>query len=274
MSDPSNLDHSSEVVVGRAEGSVNPLNTPCSAMCFSPLVSDSAHSYLDFDLPDGMIPGTNQVPFIVDWKLEPGQQINSFENQIPYCTSRNETPMLDWPRLGRDQNLNQDSAAVFCDFLEAEQDHSAAKCTLALFSERIVADKSEVNNLFLFIDHTSLITYTAQTKPLLTHKSYRITALFQNADRESRRQQTVLDKVKVLLSSEHQTCLSGLLRGADTGGKHQSLDLHDLPVERLVQSMSRMPSTRSLLILEKGHIKSQECKSNEQPMHHVSSCLG
>lgn len=67
---------------------------------------------------------------------------------------------------------------------------------------------------------------------------YGVTTLFQSTDRGSRRQQTVFDKVKLLLSSKHQMCLSELLRKIGSIEEHQSLDLNDLPVKRLVKSTS------------------------------------
>nr|C9K7C3.1 RecName: Full=AM-toxin biosynthesis protein 11 [Alternaria alternata]BAI44747.1 hypothetical protein [Alternaria alternata] len=171
MFDLSNPYHSSETVVGRdAEGPANPLDTPFSEFCFSQLVSNSAHSYLDFDLFDEPTPGTNQAQTI-----EPGQQTSGFENPIPYHTHRNDTPILDWSKLDRYQSLHQHSAAQFYDSLGTEQDDSAARCTLALFSGRIVADKAETN-------------------PFLIHKTHRTTVLLQNAHVGGRRQQAVLDK--------------------------------------------------------------------------------
>ncbi|EFQ92736.1 hypothetical protein PTT_10108 [Pyrenophora teres f. teres 0-1] len=119
MSNSSNLDHSSEVVIGQnAEGLANTSNTPFSEVCSSQAVSDSVHSYLDFDFPDEMILGTNQVQSI-------GQQTSGFQNEIPYYTPRNDTPMPDWLRLGRNQNLHQHNAAQFCEFIETERDDGA-----------------------------------------------------------------------------------------------------------------------------------------------------
>lgn len=66
---------------------------------------------------------------------------------------------------------------------------------------------------------------------------YRITALFHNADRGSRRQLAIIDKVKVLLSSDHQPCLSSLLRKMESGKESHSLGLSELPMKKLVQSM-------------------------------------
>lgn len=172
--------------------------------------------------------------------------------------------MLEWLNVGRDQNLHQHSAAQFGNLARTEQDDSATKCTLALFLERIVTDKVEVNDLFLIIDHSFLITTTAKTTPLPTCRAYRITALFQNADGGSRRQQIVLDKVKALLSSEHQTCLSNLLRKIDAGREHQSLGLNKLPYRKLVQSMSRSSLARSSLMFYKEHLKTHEGKSVNQ----------
>lgn len=55
-------DRSSEnVIVQDAGGSANPLNTPFSEACFSQLVSDSAHSYIDFDFSGETILGTSQA---------------------------------------------------------------------------------------------------------------------------------------------------------------------------------------------------------------------
>ncbi|KAI1553916.1 hypothetical protein PtrEW4_012312, partial [Pyrenophora tritici-repentis] len=139
-----------------------------------------------------------------------------------------------------------------------EADSGGAGCTLTFFSERIVADKAEVNDLFLFLDRSALIFNATKAKPFSTQKTYRITALFQNADRGSRRQQAVLDKVKVLLSSEHQTCLSSLLRKINPCGENPGLDLNDLPVKKLLQSMSRMPPTRKLRLVCQKHLKTQE----------------
>ncbi|QRC94823.1 hypothetical protein JI435_025720, partial [Parastagonospora nodorum SN15] len=103
----------------------------------------------------------------------PCQQMSSSQNEMPYYVSRNDTPMMDWLKLGCDQIPHQHSTAQLCDLLGTEADSSGGGCTLALFSERIVADKAE-------------------TRPFSTYKTYRITALFQNADRGSRIQQAVL----------------------------------------------------------------------------------
>jgi hypothetical protein len=157
--------------------------------------------------------------------------------------------MLDWLKFGCDQIPHQHSTAQLCGLLGTEADSSGAGCTLALFSEQIVADKAEVRDLSLFIHRASLIFKTAKTKPFPTQRTYRITALFQNADRGSRVQQAVLDKVKVLLSSEHQTSLLNLLRKAEPAREHSGLDLNNLPMKRLIQSNSSIPPTRSLLIL-------------------------
>ncbi|EMD66030.1 hypothetical protein COCSADRAFT_170432 [Bipolaris sorokiniana ND90Pr] len=236
MPNSSTPDHSSGVaVIGQnAEGLANLLNTPFSEECFSQLVSDSAHSYLDFDFSGETTPGTNQIQII-----EPGQQTSSLQNQRPYHTPRTGTPMPDWFRLSHEQNLYEHSAAQFCDFPEIEQDDNAIECTLALFSGRIIADKAE-------------------PKPFSTYKTYRITALFQNAYGESRRQQAVLDKVKVLLSLEHQTFLTSLLSKIDSGREHQSLDLNGLPVRKLIQRAFREPGGLSLFIKEQEVTRIQE----------------
>lgn len=76
----------------------------------------------------------------------------------------------------------------------------------------------------------------------------------------------------MLLSSEHQTCLSRFLGKIGFGREHQGLDLNDLPVRKLIQRMSRMPSSKSLLIVYKEHSKSQEGKFIKQKMHRMSSC--
>lgn len=181
--------------------------------------------------------------------------------------------MMDWLELSCNQNLHQHSPARLCDFPETKQDDGAAKCTLALFSDRVIADKAEVIDLLLLPSRLSLISNTTKTNLFLAHNMYRVTALFQNADRGSRRQQTVLEKVKVLLSSAHQTCLFDLFGGTDSGKKHQNLDLNDLPVEKLIQSISKMSPARRLLMIYKERLESQEGKSIKQPMHCVSSCM-
>ncbi|KAJ5055165.1 hypothetical protein J3E74DRAFT_469272 [Bipolaris maydis] len=210
MPDSSNQDRS-EIVTGQdIEGSANPLNTPFSEECFSQLVSDSAHSYLDFDFPDETILSTNHIQII-------DQQTDSFHNQIPHYISRNNTPMLDWLITDHDEHLHQHSTAQFCDTVETEQEDGVTERTLTLFSERTVADKVE-------------------KKLLSIHKTYKIITLFQNANGSSRRRHSLLDKVKVLLSPEHHTCLSKLLRKIDFGKKHQSLGLNDLPMGKLIRT--------------------------------------
>ncbi|KAH4008889.1 hypothetical protein HBI40_216710 [Parastagonospora nodorum] len=79
------------------------------------------------------------------------------------------------------------------------------------------------------------ISNAAETTSLLKYKTYRVAALFESADRGSHRKQAVLDKVKVLLSPEHQICLSELFRKIGSNVEHQSLDLDKLPVQKLVQ---------------------------------------
>ncbi|KAA8617332.1 hypothetical protein PtrV1_10633 [Pyrenophora tritici-repentis] len=167
--------------------------------------------------------------------------------------------MLDWLKLGCDQIPHQHSTAQLCDLPGTEADSGGAGCTLTFFSERIVADKAEVNDLFLFLDRSALIFNATKAKPFSTQKTYRITALFQNADRGSRRQQAVLDKVKVLLSSEHQTCLSSLLRKINPCGENPGLDLNDLPVKKLLQKAFKDPGGLSLFIKEQDVMRIQEC---------------
>ncbi|EMD84890.1 hypothetical protein COCC4DRAFT_182581 [Bipolaris maydis ATCC 48331] len=222
MPDSSNQDRS-EIVTGQdIEGSANPLNTPFSEECFSQLVSDSAHSYLDFDFPDETILSTNHIQII-------DQQTDSFHNQIPHYISRNNTPMLDWLITDHDEHLHQHSTAQFCDTVETEQEDGVTERTLTLFSERTVADKKKL---------------------LSIHKTYKIITLFQNADGSSRRRHSLLDKVKVLLSPEHHTCLSKLLRKIDFGKKHQSLGLNDLPMGKLIRRAFKEPGGLSLFIKE------------------------
>ncbi|EAT89303.1 hypothetical protein SNOG_02572 [Parastagonospora nodorum SN15] len=181
MPDSSDPDHSPGVVVGQdTQGSANPLNTPFSESYFSQLVSDSAHSYVDLDFPDEMMASTDQVQIIVeaavpptaermvDERIEPCQQMSSSQNEMPYYVSRNDTPMMDWLKLGCDQIPHQHSTAQLCDLLGTEADSSGGGCTLALFSERIVADKAEVNDLSLFIDRSSLMFNAAKTRPFST----------------------------------------------------------------------------------------------------------
>jgi hypothetical protein len=237
----SSSDHCSGGIVNQdAEDSTNPLNTPFSEVSFSQLVSESAQSYLDFDISNETI---------------------SITTQIPYTTPRIDTPMLDWLNLGHDQDFHQHGAAQSCDLVETEQDGSATERTLKLLSERIVDDTAEVNDLSLIVDWSSLITTTTKIKPSLAHNTYKITALFPNADGGSRRQQAVLEKVKVLLTSKHGTCLSDLLRQIDYSGGHQSLGLNDLidpPKMKLVQSMYRTFLLSSLLMFFKEHSKTQQ----------------
>ncbi|EUC26878.1 hypothetical protein COCCADRAFT_42192 [Bipolaris zeicola 26-R-13] len=230
MLDSSNPHRSSEVIVNQGvENSANPLNTPFSEVCFSQLISDSAHSYLDFDCLDETTPDTNQVQII-------GQQTSSFQNQTPYYTPRNEDSMPDWLKLDCDQSLHQHSTAQPRDYLGTTQDNGAAEWTLALFLDRVVDDKAE---------------------SFLNHKTYRVSSLFQNADQGSRKQQAVLEKIKMLLSSEHQTCLFSLLRKTNSGKEHQSLDLKNLPV-KLVQKAFREPGGLSLFTKEQDVTRIQE----------------
>ncbi|RYN60138.1 hypothetical protein AA0119_g13296 [Alternaria tenuissima] len=140
--------------------------------------------------------------------------------------------MLDWLDLDYDGNLRQYSTAQLYGLLGADAHNGSAKCTLSLLPERMVADKAEA-------------------KPLLNHRMYGLTALCKNADRGSRRQQAVWEKIEVLLSSKHQTCVSDLLRKVDSSGEHQSLDLTSLPIEKLVQRAFRELGGLNLFIKEK-----------------------
>jgi hypothetical protein len=101
------------------------------------------------------------------------------------------------------------------------------------------------------------ISNAAETTSSLKYKTYRVTALFESLDRGSRRKQAVLNKVKVLLSPEHQICLSELFRKIGSNEEHQSLDLDKLPVQKLVQSRfsAIYSSANSLLTHYKGHLK-------------------
>ncbi|KAH4056655.1 hypothetical protein HBH98_239600 [Parastagonospora nodorum] len=95
------------------------------------------------------------------------------------------------------------------------------------------------------------ISNAAETTSLLKYKTYRVAALFESADRGSHRKQAVLDKVKVLLSPEHQICLSELFRKIGSNVEHQSLDLDKLPVQKLVQRSFEELWGPSLLIKER-----------------------
>lgn len=65
MPDSSNPSRSSEEEVDQgAEALANPLNTPFSEACFSQLISDSVHSYLDFPFPHETTPDINQAQVI------------------------------------------------------------------------------------------------------------------------------------------------------------------------------------------------------------------
>ncbi|EMD58200.1 hypothetical protein COCSADRAFT_176804 [Bipolaris sorokiniana ND90Pr] len=233
--DSSYLDHSYGVGVGRdAEGSANALNTPFSEVCFSQLVSDSARSYLDLDFADETASGTSQAK-----NTEPDYQASGLQNQMSCNSSINNTTMLDWLELGYDENLRQHSTAQPCGLLGTEVDSGSAKCTLSLLSERMVADKAE-------------------TKPFLNRRTCDLTVLFKNGYRGSRKQQAVWGKVEVLLSSNHQACISDLLRKIDSGGEHQSLDLTSLPVEKLVQRAFRELGGLNLFIKEQDVTHIQE----------------
>ncbi|CAE7033948.1 hypothetical protein PTTW11_05314 [Pyrenophora teres f. teres] len=232
---PSNSERSSVIFSAQdAEGTPNPLNTPFSEVSFSQLVSDSAHSYMDFDLSHEAITNSNQAE-ITD------QQTSSFQNQMLYFSPSADMLMLDWLSPTCDQTLSKNGAAKFYDFVGIEHDGCANKCTISLFSERIVPD-----------------TTTAKTKPSSAHQTHRITALFQNVDGGSRRQQTVLDKVKVLLSSEHETCLSNFLRKVDSGGEHSSLVLTELPVTKLLQNAFKELGGLGLFINEEDVTRIQQ----------------
>ncbi|EFQ94134.1 hypothetical protein PTT_08292 [Pyrenophora teres f. teres 0-1] len=232
---PSNSERSSVIFSAQdAEGTPNPLNTPFSEVSFSQLVSDSAHSYMDFDLSHEAITNSNQAE-ITD------QQTSSFQNQMLYFSPSADMLMLDWLSPTCDQTLSKNGAAKFYDFVGIEHDGCANKCTISLFSERIVPD-----------------TTTAKTKPSSAHQTHRITALFQNVDGGSRRQQTVLEKVKVLLSSEHETCLSNFLRKVDSGGEHSSLVLTELPVTKLLQNAFKELGGLGLFINEEDVTRIQQ----------------
>ncbi|KAF7573953.1 Fungal-trans domain containing protein [Pyrenophora tritici-repentis] len=235
MPDSSNPDHFSEVAVCQDTGGLaNPLNTPFSGVSLSQLGSDSAYSFLDFDISGETIPGTNKPE-----NTESGDQAGSLQNQMSCGNSRNDIVTLDWLELGYDENLHQHNTVQRHSLLGTKADSGGATCILALFSERIVADKVE-------------------TRPCSTHRTYRIAALFQNADGGSRRQQTVLDRVNVLLSSNHQTCFSSLLRKIDSGREHQSLDLNDLSMRKLIQRAFKEPGGLNLFIKEQDVTRIQE----------------
>ncbi|KAJ5028321.1 hypothetical protein PSV08DRAFT_375096 [Bipolaris maydis] len=220
MPDSSSSDFSSKVVADQvAEDLASPLNTAFSEVFLSQLGSDSAHSFLDFDFPSETIPDTYQTE-----NTEADDQASGLQNQVSCGNSTDGMVTLDWPERGYNENLYQHSAVQYHSLLGTKADSGGATCTLALFSKRIVADKAEVNDPFLFSDLLSP-----------AHSTYRITALFQNADRGSRRQQTVLNKVNLLLSSKHQTCFSSLLRKIDSDREHQSLDIDSLSMGKLIQ---------------------------------------
>ncbi|KAH4293927.1 hypothetical protein HBH64_168680 [Parastagonospora nodorum] len=188
--------HSSEVVLGQfLPDSANHLNTPFSEGCFSQFVPDSAQSYLDFDFAKESILDTHQAK-----DTEPGLYTYDMLDRRPCIMHMSDTPIGDWLDVE----------------FKTEVGNIATNCALTLLSDRIVADEEE-------------------TTSLLKYKTYGVAALFESADRGSRRKQAVLDKVKVLLSPEHQICLSELFRKIGSNVEHQSLDLDKLPVQKLVQ---------------------------------------
>ncbi|KAH7562945.1 hypothetical protein BM1_02465 [Bipolaris maydis] len=227
MPDSSSSDFSSKVVADQvAEDLASPLNTAFSEVFLSQLGSDSAHSFLDFDFPSETIPDTYQTE-----NTEADDQASGLQNQVSCGNSTDGMVTLDWPERGYNENLYQHSAVQYHSLLGTKADSGGATCTLALFSKRIVADKAE-------------------TRLSPAHSTYRITALFQNADRGSRRQQTVLNKVNLLLSSKHQTCFSSLLRKIDSDREHQSLDIDSLSMGKLIQRAFKELGGLNLFIKE------------------------
>ncbi|KAH3903953.1 hypothetical protein HBH56_240820 [Parastagonospora nodorum] len=204
--------HSSEVVLGQfLPDSANHLNTPFSEGCFSQFVPDSAQSYLDFDFAKESILDTHQAK-----DTEPGIHTYDILDRRPCVIHMSDTPIGDWLDVE----------------FKTEVGNIATNCALTLLSDRIVADEEE-------------------TTSLLKYKTYRVAALFESADRGSHRKQAVLDKVKVLLSPEHQICLSELFRKIGSNVEHQSLDLDKLPVQKLVQRSFEELWGPSLLIKER-----------------------
>ncbi|KAJ6204071.1 hypothetical protein PSV09DRAFT_2377681 [Bipolaris maydis] len=231
MPDSSSSDFSSKVVADQvAEDLASPLNTAFSEVFLSQLGSDSAHSFLDFDFPSETIPDTYQTE-----NTEADDQASGLQNQVSCGNSTDGMVTLDWPERGYNENLYQHSAVQYHSLLGTKADSGGATCTLALFSKRIVADKAE-------------------TRLSPAHSTYRITALFQNADRGSRRQQTVLNKVNLLLSSKHQTCFSSLLRKIDSDREHQSLDIDSLSMGKLIQRAFKELGGLNLFIKEQDPI--------------------
>lgn len=121
---------------------------------------------------------------VVDHRIEPNQQTSSFKNQVPYYTPKNDMPTLNWLNVDRDQNLHQHNAAQSSTIVEGEQANSATERTLMLFSDRIIADKVEVNKSIFIIHRSFLITHAAKTTPFLIDRTYRIAALFQKKQME------------------------------------------------------------------------------------------
>lgn len=72
-------------------------------------------------------------------------------------SSANDTATLNWLELDYEENLHQHSTAQLDGLLGTNEDGGGATRTLALFSERIVDDEAEVNDLFLFSDYVYLI---------------------------------------------------------------------------------------------------------------------
>ncbi|KAJ6284300.1 hypothetical protein J3E71DRAFT_171878 [Bipolaris maydis] len=227
MPGPSNLSSYSEAVIGQTtQQPANYVDIPFDKSHFSQFVPDNVHPYPSLDLSDEMIQETGQ----------PKNIGISLQNQISYNnTTRNSSPMLNWLDWGYDQNLHQHSTAQSCDLLKAEAGNGTAEYTLALLYRRIVVDEAE---------------------PPLNRQMHSVTILFQNICQGSRRKQAVLEKVKRLLSPDHQTCLSDLLRKVDSSREHQGLDLNNLPMRKLIQSMSTIPP--SLFIKEQDVMQIQE----------------
>ncbi|KAJ6192148.1 hypothetical protein J3E72DRAFT_399418 [Bipolaris maydis] len=236
MPGPSNLSSYSEAVIGQTtQQPANYVDIPFDKSHFSQFVPDNVHPYPSLDLSDEMIQETGQPK-----NIEPGHQASSLQNQISYNnTTRNSSPMLNWLDWGYDQNLHQHSTAQSCDLLKAEAGNGTAEYTLALLYRRIVVDEAEA-------------------KPPLNRQMHSVTILFQNICQGSRRKQAVLEKVKRLLSPDHQTCLSDLLRKVDSSREHQGLDLNNLPMRKLIQKSFKELEGPSLFIKEQDVMQIQE----------------
>ncbi|USP74071.1 hypothetical protein yc1106_01345 [Curvularia clavata] len=89
-------------------------------------------------------------------------------------------------------------------------------------------------------------------------KAHRIDGFFRETKITDLRQQTTLDKIKSVLSLEHQICLPSLLRQAECDGVSHGIDLYSLPMERLIKRAFQEPFGLAMFNREEDVLRVQE----------------